>query len=158
MAAAIRLTIILFPYNLADYEPYRGMSVELTGTVCGMEQKLEGDSIVWRMMLSDIRTDDIAESAEYCPINPGKRGRVLCVLDHAPEADFSARVCLRGTLYPFRNAMNEGEFDLRMYYHILRVSFSLRDVDIRAASAPTDKLGALLFHFKNLKKTILTCK
>ena len=55
-------------------------------------------------------------------------------------------------------AMNEGEFDLRMYYHILRVSFSLRDVDIRAASAPTDKLGALLFHFKNLKKTILTCK
>ncbi len=134
----------------------------LTGTVCGLEQKMEGDTLVWRMMLSDVRTDDTTadsktDSAAGSVIDPGKRDRVLCVLDHAPQVDMSARVRLCGTLYPFRRAMNEGEFDLRMYYHILRVSFSLRDVDILAASAPTDKLGALLFHFKNHMSDCIDC-
>ena len=162
LAAAIGICIFLFPYSLTDYEPFRGKRVTLTGTVCGLEQKMEGDTLVWRMILSDVRTDDTTadintDSAAGSVIDPGKRDRVLCVLDHAPQVDMSARVRLCGTLYPFRRAMNEGEFDLRMYYHILRVSFSLRDVDILAASAPTDKLGALLFHFKNHMSDCIDC-
>ena len=154
MAAAIGICVFIIPYSLTDYEPYRGKRVTLTGTVRGLEQKIEGDTLVWRMMLSDIQTDDTAADTITDPasdevINPGKRDRVLCILDHAPEADMSARVRLCGTMYPFRSAMNEGEFDLRRYYHILRVEYSLRDVDVLAASAPTDKLAALLFHFKN---------
>ena len=170
MAAAIGICVFIIPYSLTDYEPYRGKRVTLTGTVCGLEQKMEGDTLVWRMMLSDIQTDDTAadtltdsapgsvtdinadssidsitdinsDSAAGGFINPGKRDRVLCILNHAPEVDVSARVRLCGTMYPFRRAMNEGEFDLLLYYHILRVSFSLRDVDTLAASAPTDQLA-----------------
>lgn len=162
IAAAIGICIFLSPYSLTDYEPYRGKRVTLTGTVCGLEQKLEGDTLVWRMMLSDIRTDDtiadtITDSAADRIIDPGKRDRVLCILDHAPEADMSARVRLCGTMYPFRRAMNEGEFDLLLYYHILRVSFSLRDVDTLAASAPTDQLAVSLFHLKNYISEQIDC-
>ena len=59
--------------------------------------------------------------------NPDRNGRVLCILDREPKVDVSARVRLSGTLYPFQRerAMNDGEFDLRLYYHILRIEFSL---------------------------------
>ena len=186
MAAAIGICVFIIPYSLTDYEPYRGKRVTLTGTVCGLEQKMEGDTLVWRMMLSDIQTDDTAadtltdsapgsvtdinadssidsitdinsDSAAGGFINPGKRDRVLCILDHAPEVDVSARVRLCGTMYPFRRAMNEGEFDLLLYYHILRVSFSLRDVDTLAASAPTDQLAVSLFHLKNYISEQIDC-
>ena len=186
MAAAIGICVFIIPYSLTDYEPYRGKRVTLTGTVYGLEQKIEGDTLVWRMMLSDIQTDDTAadtltdsapgsvtdinadssidsitdinsDSAAGGFINPGKRDRVLCILDHAPEADMSARVRLCGTMYPFRRAMNEGEFDLLLYYHILRVSFSLRDVDTLAASAPTDQLAVSLFHLKNYISEQIDC-
>ena len=162
MAAAIGICVFIIPYSLTDYEPYRGKRVTLTGTVCGLEQKMEGDTLVWRMMLSDIQTDDTAADTITDPasdevINPGKRDRVLCILDHAPEVDVSARVRLCGTMYPFRRAMNEGEFDLLLYYHILRVSFSLRDVDTLAASAPTDQLAVSLFHLKNYISEQIDC-
>ena len=123
MAAAIGICVFIIPYSLTDYEPYRGKRVTLTGTVCGLEQKMEGDTLVWRMMLSDIQTDDTAadtltdsapgsvtdinadssidsitdinsDSAAGGFINPGKRDRVLCILDHAPEVDVSARESL----------------------------------------------------------------
>ena len=112
------------------------------------------------MILSDVRVEspmaapdtertdnDTAQVQPSFKLN--KKDKVLCILDHEPEAEMSSRVRVSGKLFPFRAAMNEGEFDLRMYYHILRIEFSLRDVDLLAASAPADRLAALLFHFKN---------
>ncbi|MDO5131851.1 MAG: ComEC/Rec2 family competence protein [Eubacteriales bacterium] len=196
IAAAVWLTIILFPLKLPDYEPYRGSRVTLTGTVCSLEPKLEGDTTVWRLMLSEVlpESDDTgpgpgaglsgtaAEEDRILPAagNPsaaaepqtavqpsggtgaaqplssgpgqdlgiGKNSRVLCVLEREPALDLSARVRIRGKVTPFRGAMNEGEFDVRFYYHILRVDFSLRDAEIIAASAPADHLAASLFQFK----------
>ena len=159
-AAAIGMTILLFPPSPADYEPYREEIIQLTGTVCSLEPRLQEDTVVWRMILSDVRVEspmaapdtertdnDTAQVQPSFKLN--KKDKVLCILDHEPEAEMSSRVRVSGKLFPFRAAMNEGEFDLRMYYHILRIEFSLRDVDLLAASAPADRLAALLFHFKN---------
>ena len=231
LAAAIWITILLLPRKFADYEPYRGEIVQLTGTICGLEEKLEGDSTIWRMVLTEVRletdgegSDSAAEtelspgtaapagtkmspstavpteikmsrnitvsavtsapaateargveeacktiatsgSSDFTLTGPGrggagplalnKRDRILCVLEQEPHVELSARVRLRGKLYPFRGAMNEGEFDLRGYYHILRIAFSLRDAELLAASAPADRLAAVLFHFKNHLSSII---
>ena len=195
LAAAIWITILLLPRKFADYEPYRGEIVQLTGTICGLEEKLEGDSTVWRMVLTEVRleadgngsaaptvtaapavtesrgvgdaskTISTSRSSDFTftglgrggagPLALNKRDRILCVLEQEPHVDLSARVRLRGKLYPFRGAMNEGEFDLRGYYHILRIAFSLRDAELLAASAPADRLAAVLFHFKNHLSSII---
>ena len=165
-AAAIGMTILLFPPSPADYEPYREEIIQLTGTVCSLEPRLQEDTVVWRMILSDVRIEspmaapdtertdnDTAQVQPSFKLN--KKDKVLCILDHEPEAEMSSRVRVSGKLFPFRAAMNEGEFDLRMYYHILRIEFSLRDVDLLAASAPADRLAALLFHFKNHLSSII---
>ena len=165
-AAAIGMTILLFPPSPADYEPYREEIIQLTGTVCSLEPRLQEDTVVWRMILSHVRIEspmpapdtertdnDTAQVQPSFKLN--KKDKVLCILDHEPEAEMSSRVRVSGKLFPFRAAMNEGEFDLRMYYHILRIEFSLRDVDLLAASAPADRLAALLFHFKNHLSSII---
>ncbi|MBR3188265.1 MAG: ComEC/Rec2 family competence protein [Lachnospiraceae bacterium] len=165
-AAAIGMTILLFPPRPADYEPHREEIIQLTGTVCSLEPRLQEDTVVWRMILSDVRVEspmaapdtertdnDTAQVQPSFKLN--KKDKVLCILDHEPEAEMSSRVRVSGKLFPFRAAMNEGEFDLRMYYHILRIEFSLRDVDLLAASAPADRLAALLFHFKNHLSSII---
>ena len=196
-AAAIGMTILLFPPRPADYEPHREEIIQLTGTVCSLEPRLQEDTVVWRMILSDVRFESLMAApdtertvkiktssnrgdesiggAESERVDKGQadsnpenlavenstagqiqaafhltsKDKVLCILDHEPEAEMSSRVRVSGKLFPFRAAMNEGEFDLRMYYHILRIEFSLRDVDLLAASSPADRLAALLFHFKN---------
>ena len=184
-AAAIGMAVLLFPLRPADYEPYREKNIRLTGTVCSLEPRLQEDTVVWRMILSDVRLEtpvnlpdvrlgfpaaasdagnSISGSIAAGKSNSGqnriaihlnKKDKVLCVLDHKPEAEISSRVRVCGKLFPFRGAMNEGEFDLRKYYHILRIEFSLRDADILAVSAPTDRLAAVLFHFKNYLSSII---
>ena len=181
IAAAVWLTVLLIPWSPRDYEPLRGSRLFLDGTVCGLESKREGDSIVWRMMLSDVsRTDNFKDfgigTGEYPgtsrddgstggptsgdpehPLGgpPDRNGRVLCILDQEPRVDVSARVRLSGTLYPFQRAMNDGEFDLRLYYHILRIEYSLRDVEILAASAPADSMAASLYRVKKSISTVI---
>ena len=181
IAAAVWLTVLLIPWSLRNYEPLRGSRLFLDGTVCGLESKREGDSIVWRMMLSDVsRADNFKDfgirTGEYPgtsrddgstggptsgdpehPLGgpPDRNGRVLCILDQEPRVDVSARVRLSGTLYPFQRAMNDGEFDLRLYYHILRIEYSLRDVEILAASAPADPAAASLYRVKKSISTLI---
>ena len=181
IAAAVWLTVLLIPWCLRDYEPLRGSRLFLDGTVCGLESKREGDSIVWRMMLSDVSPADNFKdfgigTGEYPgssrddgsaggptfgdpehPLGgpPDRNGRVLCILDQEPRVDVSARVRLSGTLYPFQRAMNDGEFDLRLYYHILRIEYSLRDVEILAASAPADPMAASLYRVKKSISTLI---
>ena len=165
-AAAIGITVFLLGPELTDYEPFREETVQMTGTVCSLEPKLQEDTVVWRMLLSDVRIESpiAAPDAEgpesdteqvQPSFNLNKKDQVLCILDHQPGADMSARVRVRGKLYPFRGAMNEGEFDLRMYYHILRIEFSLRNADILAVSAPADRLSAALFLFKRYLSSII---
>ena len=170
-AAAIGITVLLFPAKLTDYEPFREESVEITGTVCGLEPKKQEDETIWRMILTDVRiestigeTDTDNSHSEEPPAGRkaaeagfglSRKDKVLCIFDREPEAEMSAMVCLRGKLYPFRAAMNEGEFDLRKYYHILRIEFSLRDADLLAVSEPTGRLDAILFHFKNHISSII---
>ena len=185
LAAAVWLTVLLIPWSPRDYEPLRGSRLFLDGTICGLESKREGDSIVWRMMLSDVsRTDKFNDfgigTGEYPESSrdggstggstsgepehslghpwggtPDRKDRVLCILDHEPRVDVSARVRLSGTLYPFQRAMNDGEFDLRLYYHILRIEYSLRDVEILAASAPADPTAASLYRVKKSISTVI---
>ena len=53
-AAAIGITVLLFPPELADYEPFREETMQMTGTVCSLEPRLQEDTVVWRMILSDV--------------------------------------------------------------------------------------------------------
>lgn len=157
LGAAIGITILLFQGEPADYEPYRGQSVQVTGTVCSLEPRRQEYTIVWRMVLSNVGIESPAAAPDSddtaFQLNRGER--VLCILDYEPGVDMSARVRVRGKLYPFRSAMNEGEFDLHQYYYILRIAFSLRDVKLLAASGPTDRLAASLFHFKSYLSSII---
>jgi len=157
IAAAVWITIVLFPWDPPDYEPYRKRQVCLTGTVCGLEPRREGSEIVWRMMLSELewgKSPDSGNTEVPIPL-PGKRSRVLCVLDCEPPVEMSARVRVTGTMTPFRPAYNEGEFDLRLYEHILRVAFSLRDTEILAVSTPSDHVAASLYHLKKFISNVI---
>ena len=157
IAAAVWITIVLFPWDPPDYEPYRKRQVCLTGTVCGLEPRREGSEIVWRMMLSDLeggKSPDSGNAEVPIPL-PGKRSRVLCVLDREPPVEMSARVRVTGAMTPFRPAYNEGEFDLRLYEHILRVAFSLHDTEILAASTPSDHVAASLYHLKKFISNVI---
>ncbi|MDO5475492.1 MAG: ComEC/Rec2 family competence protein [Eubacteriales bacterium] len=168
IAAAVWFALLWIPWNPPDYEPYRGTQVWLTGTVCGLEPKREGEETVWRMALADVSIEqadpggsgdsgDPSTGISALPPGPlpGKRSRVLCVLDREPAVPVSARVRVCGTLTPFRPAYNEGEFDLRLYEHILRVEFSLREPEILAASVPSDPVAASLDQVKKYIAKIL---
>lgn len=176
----LRIVVLLYPWSPEEYESFRSRRICLTGTVSSLEPRLEGDTVVWQMLLSDIKagsplalragstneppyiiespciikkkTDLSAGSRPGITQNitdkTGKRNRVLCILDEEPSLDMSARVLLKGKVYPFRRAFNEGGFDVRLYYHILRIDFSLRDVDLLAVSAPADRTAASLYRFK----------
>ena len=90
-------------------------------------------------------TETGTEEQTFCI---GKKDQVLCILDHEPAVEMSARVRVTGTVFPFQRAYNAGEFDSRLYYHILRVAFSMRDVRILAASGPADPAAAGLYRCK----------
>lgn len=200
-AAAVWLAIMWMPWKPPDYEPFRGSQICLTGTVSTVEPKLQGDDVVWRMILSDVKVEGVAgkgegrpEEAAVSPLSAdtrtrlsdnsaktsedvekgflknagkaseekpkgslslGKKDRVLCVLEREPALSASARVRVSGTLAPFRRAMNEGEFDVRLYYHILRIGFSIRDTTITAASTPADPLAASLFQFRKFITAVI---
>ena len=145
MTAAIWITLMLFPVSLPDYETCRGSTATLTGTVCRTEQKLEGDRTVWQVLLSRVFVEEAAETPLPAP---GRRERVLCIMDREPRIDPGARVRVRGKVTPFQRAMNEGEFDARMYYHIQRISWSLRDAEILAAGGQAARLDSLLYHIR----------
>ena len=121
-----------------------------TGKKAGMSEASDKDGTGEKAVMNEF-----SDRGEIGEIALDKNKKVLCVLDHAPEGEMSARVRVRGKLFPFRSAMNEGEFDLRMYYHILRIEFSLRDAEIMAVSAPTDRIAAILFNFKNNLSSII---
>lgn len=163
-AAAVWLTIRFIHWSPGDYEPFRGREVCLEGTVRSLEPKLEGDGVVWRMTLTEISflqesspgvfLEESDLSDRDCPAL-GRRDCVLCVLEREPALQMSARVRIRGRIYPFRNAMNEGEFDARLYYHILRVEFQLRDTQILAVSAPADRPAAFLNKIKKQISSVI---
>ena len=146
IVAAIRITVMLFPWEPPDYESFRGNTSCLLGTVCGLEPKQEGDGIVWRMMLSDVKVEGNSSKTPAF----GRHERVLCVLDREPSSalKMSARVRVQGKITPFDRACNEGEFDTGLYYHILRVPFSLRKARVLAVSAPTDLPASVLYDVK----------
>ena len=58
-AAAIGISVLIIPWSPCDYEPYRDCTVDLTGTICGMEPALEGKGIVWKVILSDLILNEI---------------------------------------------------------------------------------------------------
>lgn len=58
-AAAIGISVLIIPWSPCDYEPYRDCTVDLTGTICGMEPALEGEGIVWKVILSDLILNEI---------------------------------------------------------------------------------------------------
>ena len=58
-AAAIGISVLIIPWSPCDYEPYRDCTVDLTGTICGMEPALEGEGIVWKVILSDLVLNEI---------------------------------------------------------------------------------------------------
>ena len=60
-AAAIGISVLIIPWSPCDYEPYRDCTVDLTGTICGMEPALEGEGIVWKVTLSDLSEPVISE-------------------------------------------------------------------------------------------------
>ena len=53
LGAAIGITILLFQGEHAEYEPYRGQSVQGTGKIYNLEPRRQEDTIVWRMGLSN---------------------------------------------------------------------------------------------------------
>ena len=181
-AAAVWLTIRFIHWSPGDYEPFRGREVCLEGTVRSLEPKLEGDGVVWRMTLTGISfleesspeaflkesslsdrppSDAFLENSSLSDRPPsdnpvlGRRDCVLCVMEREPALQMTARVRVRGRIYPFRNAMNEGEFDARLYYHILRVEFQLRDTQILAVSAPADRPAAFLYKIKKQISSVI---
>ena len=58
-AAAIGISVLIIPWSPCDYEPWRDCTVVLTGTICGMEPALEGEGIVWKVILSDLVLNEI---------------------------------------------------------------------------------------------------
>ena len=149
LTASLWITLLLTSWGPVDYEPHRNRRVCLTGTVAGLEPALENDEVIWRLTLANVNLESSGAAGSGSGTLPlERRGRVLCVLDCRPDLDMSARVRVRGSLTPFRFARNEGEFDSRLYYHILRTAFSLRDVRIEASSSPTDHLAASLYRLK----------
>ena len=172
ITAAIWAAELVFPCRLVDYEAIRGEEIELTGTVSALDQKMEGEDLVWKMVLKDVEIRNILAlkdpgrsgffenvSVSENPKENGSAGLyfdnvedtipgVVCILDEEPPVDISSRVLVRGTAYPFRGAMNEGEFDIRMYYHILNIEFSVRDVELLAVSRKEDHVSAALYHLK----------
>ena len=156
LTASLWITLLLTSWGPVDYEPYRNRRVCLTGTVSGLEPALENDEVIWRLTLANVNLESSGAAGSGSGTIPlERRDRVLCVLDCRPDLDMSARVRVRGNLTPFRFARNEGEFDSRLYYHILRTAFSLRDVRIEASSGPTDHLAASLYRLKRLLAAVI---
>lgn len=58
-AAAIGISVLIIPWSPFDYEPWRDCTVDLTGTICGIEPALEGEGIVWKVILSDLVLNEI---------------------------------------------------------------------------------------------------
>ena len=118
--------------------------------------KSTADTVTTDRMPADTSTGDPSlPDPDAAALSPGKKGLVLCVLDAEPQTDIGARVEVCGTVIPFRSAMNEGEFDVRLYYHILRIDYSLRDVEIMAASKPAGILAPTLFHVRKTADDII---
>ena len=59
VAAAIGISVLIIPWDPRDYETLRGSTVDLTGTICSMEPALEGERIVWKVILSELVLNEI---------------------------------------------------------------------------------------------------
>lgn len=155
LAAAVRLSIAIWPPDFHSYYDLDGKTVEVTGTVTAKEfRKNSRQEVYLQLTLSHIR--DVSGMDERC----GENYNILCSASEDPDhADaltpVGADIRVEGTLHPFEKNTNPGEFDSRLYYRIQNCEFRLSDIHILAASASADPLAEHLYYIKRYFASVL---
>lgn len=81
---------------------------------------------------------------------------IICV--DSNEYPIGKTIVVKGTLTPFSEARNEGNFDERAYYEALNVDFKVQDVKICGVYGKENRVKQKLFVFRERLKTIfLSC-
>lgn len=155
LAAAVRLSIAIWPPDFHSYYDLEGKTVEVTGTVTAKEfRKNSRQEVYLQLTLSHI--GDVSGMRE----RQERPYKVLCSAsedpDHADEVSpVGAQIRVEGTLHPFGESTNPGEFDSRLYYRIQNCEFRLSDIHILAASASADPLAEHLYYIKRYFASVL---
>lgn len=155
LAAAVRLSIAIWPPGFVSYHDLYGKEVGLTGTVTAKEfRKNSGQDTYLQITLSricDVSGMDGSQKRTY---------HVLCLATDDPDyadrvSPVGARIRVEGTMRPFEEKSNPGEFDSRLYYRIQNIEFRLTDIHILAASASADPLAEHLYYAKRYLASVL---
>lgn len=83
-------------------------------------------------------------------------GSVICYLRREEEKmpRTGSTVKVKGTIAPFRDATNPGEFDAAKYYHARGYQFSLKNAEIVAQGRSYDRMGELLYQIRHYTDTL----
>lgn len=129
----LALMVCFFHKEPEGFEAYEGDTISLQGMVYQKEQKQNGLALYLekvKVQKVNVQEVNVQNEASF-PLAQ----RVVCYLRQGEnEPELGSMVNVKGKLQCFQNAHNPGEFDVRSYYQILRISFGLRQTSIQQKS------------------------
>ena len=129
----LALMVCFFHKEPEGFEAYEGDTISLQGMVYQKEQKQNGLALYLekvKVQKVNVQEVNVQNEASFPLVQ-----RVVCYLRQGEnEPELGSMVNVKGKLQCFQNAHNPGEFDVRSYYQILRISFGLRQTSIQQKS------------------------
>lgn len=136
-----------------EAELWSGKEILLIGRADDFEEPADGsqENISFRLGKITILSSKEGESfqSEQLSCQFKKNEYVLCKLKNGGELPMAgSTVKVRGTLRPFIEATNPGEFDAASYYELRGYVCSLQNVEILAQGESYDRLENLLYELR----------
>lgn len=147
--AAVALYLKLIPSPQFEAGSYEGTWVYLTGTVDRIEYRNGKNQLYLKHVLCDSSHSGLdSEFRRFKEIS------CICYLKEAEpimtegKVTAGCRVMVRGKLCTFSKATNPGEFDLRAYYAVQNIYFSLQQAEICGGGNDYDRLTGVLYKIR----------
>lgn len=145
------LCMRLMPMPVPDYGIWDGQHFLVEGQVYQKEyrslESYDGTRTVLILYLKSIHILDHSNDSAKIPHQQLRN--IMCYMETGTEPAIGSTVRVEGDLQCFRKATNPGEFDVRSYYHIMKLDFKLNKARLKAYSLEHDGFRERLYLLKN---------
>lgn len=146
----------LIPMPVPDYSGWNGHELIIEGSVYQKEYRVfQNDYGSKKVLVVYLNSIQMNQSNQSIPFSEEHLQNIMCYMETGYEPAIGSRVRVLGELQGFKEATNPGEFDMRKYYHIMKIDFKLNNAVLQAISPDYDVFKEWLYQIRSKMAAIL---
>lgn len=143
----------VIPMPVPDYSGWNGHELIIEGSVYQKEYRVfQNDYGSKKVLVIYLNSIQINQSI---PFSEEQFQNIMCYMEPGYEPAVGSRVRVIGEMQGFKEATNPGEFDMRKYYHIMKIDFKLNNTTLQAISSDYNVFKEWLYQMRSKMATIL---